>query len=680
MKKILCLLSLLVIASTAWSQTPHTDAWLKNYTDSLVRTQKLESKNVANVFQQGWNSKVTLLGSYANPAWITSLAGSKISGSISTATIPYANITGVPAGFALTDGNATTANGSAVDVGGTMTDDISIQNAGHLFAISTAHTTGQGARIELDDDGFRLINEFQGGVLPQGAILGIIDANSTVGAITSPSGSETKILFYDGADTGNLLFGTPTIIWDDGGSGDVTIGDDGLTINNTTSVFGSMFKADVSAGTITNDGLNILQLNALDWSIVTPGSSYLGNMGGSGLSFDGDNVHFHSYHETQLITDFGSGIYIGTGSTNYNSWISEVSDFAIVIGDFDGDVGSDGIAVLHIANDDATPAPPAIRLYENNESSNFSQFKLGSQSTNITYTLPTSLPVSSGIMLVNSSGIMSWLSGLPAGGSSGQLQINSSGSLVGDANLTWIPTQLSIGTAAASSPSIVLGNQNTDSHGQITVYGDTGGTDHVSFLSDIALGVSTIVDLSGNEFIKFNSTASAVNEFTITNAATGGFPRIEATGSNTDISIQMKGKGSAYTLQLTNNGTDFLYLAPGVIWNTVGDEFYIVGANTSGSTDAGGVVLRGGQSQNGRGGDIRLIPGTFSGSGTQGNMQFGGVGLTLSAWQGMQMGIYITNAASAPTGNPTSGGFLWIENGALKYRGTSGTVTTIAVP
>ena len=42
--------------------------------------------------------------------------------------------------------------------------------------------------------------------------------------------------------------------------------------------------------------------------------------------------------------------------------------------------------------------------------------------------------------------------------------------------------------------------------------------------------------------------------------------------------------------------------------------------------------------------------------------------------------IYIGNAATAPTANPVSGGILYVEAGALKYRGTSGTVTTIGPP
>jgi hypothetical protein len=40
--------------------------------------------------------------------------------------------------------------------------------------------------------------------------------------------------------------------------------------------------------------------------------------------------------------------------------------------------------------------------------------------------------------------------------------------------------------------------------------------------------------------------------------------------------------------------------------------------------------------------------------------------------------IGIANATTVPTTNPTGGGVLYVEGGALKYRGSSGTVTTIA--
>ena len=40
--------------------------------------------------------------------------------------------------------------------------------------------------------------------------------------------------------------------------------------------------------------------------------------------------------------------------------------------------------------------------------------------------------------------------------------------------------------------------------------------------------------------------------------------------------------------------------------------------------------------------------------------------------------VNILNATTVPTTNPTGGGVLYVEAGALKYRGSSGTVTTIA--
>jgi len=40
--------------------------------------------------------------------------------------------------------------------------------------------------------------------------------------------------------------------------------------------------------------------------------------------------------------------------------------------------------------------------------------------------------------------------------------------------------------------------------------------------------------------------------------------------------------------------------------------------------------------------------------------------------------VYISNATTAPTSNPVGGGILYVANGALKYRGSSGTVTTLA--
>jgi hypothetical protein len=52
------------------------------------------------------------------------------------------------------------------------------------------------------------------------------------------------------------------------------------------------------------------------------------------------------------------------------------------------------------------------------------------------------------------------------------------------------------------------------------------------------------------------------------------------------------------------------------------------------------------------------------------------IGMTTPATSSAKT-LHIANG-TAPTANPTGGGVLYVESGALKYRGSSGTVTTIA--
>lgn len=57
-----------------------------------------------------------------------------------------------------------------------------------------------------------------------------------------------------------------------------------------------------------------------------------------------------------------------------------------------------------------------------------------------------------------------------------------------------------------------------------------------------------IADANGNEQLKFNTTASAVNELTLTNAAAGNRPIISATGNDTNIGISISPKGTGTIL------------------------------------------------------------------------------------------------------------------------------------
>ena len=54
---------------------------------------------------------------------------------------------------------------------------------------------------------------------------------------------------------------------------------------------------------------------------------------------------------------------------------------------------------------------------------------------------------------------------------------------------------------------------------------------------------NSIQDDSNNEYIKVAKTGSAVNEFTVTNAATGNAPNLSATGDDTNIDLNLTPKG-----------------------------------------------------------------------------------------------------------------------------------------
>jgi hypothetical protein len=61
-------------------------------------------------------------------------------------------------------------------------------------------------------------------------------------------------------------------------------------------------------------------------------------------------------------------------------------------------------------------------------------------------------------------------------------------------------------------------------------------------LTSPAIGTK-ISDTNGNELVNLTATGSAVNEFTVANAATGNAPNISATGGDTNIDLNITPKG-----------------------------------------------------------------------------------------------------------------------------------------
>ena len=67
--------------------------------------------------------------------------------------------------------------------------------------------------------------------------------------------------------------------------------------------------------------------------------------------------------------------------------------------------------------------------------------------------------------------------------------------------------------------------------------------------------VGDVIDTNGNELLKVTATASAVNEVTLANAATGGTPTITASGDDTNIGFKLVAKGTG-EITAKVNGSD----------------------------------------------------------------------------------------------------------------------------
>ena len=116
----------------------------------------------------------------------------------------------------------------------------------------------------------------------------------------------------------------------------------------------------------------------------------------------------------------------------------------------------------------------------------------------------------------------------------------SSGTNTGDQSLT------SLGVTAAAQS--ILDDTTVDAI--ITTLGGaaytgTGGLARATSPSlTTARFITSLNDTNGNELIKVTATASAVNEFTIANAATGNKPTFSVTGDDSNIGMNFQTKGT----------------------------------------------------------------------------------------------------------------------------------------
>jgi len=115
------------------------------------------------------------------------------------------------------------------------------------------------------------------------------------------------------------------------------------------------------------------------------------------------------------------------------------------------------------------------------------------------------------------------------------------------------------------------------------VYSD--GTDIVdtgvltSVVQDTSPQLGGQLDVNGNaigdgslELIKFTETGSAVNEITVTNNSTGNAPSITATGDDTNINLELAGKGTGVVTSGSSPvrvaGTDTIWIPAATMYPT----------------------------------------------------------------------------------------------------------------
>lgn len=179
-------------------------------------------------------------------------------------------------------------------------------------------------------------------------------------------------------------------------------------------------------------------------------------------------------------------------------------------------------------------------------------------------------------------------------------------------------------------------------NGQNDIYGTPLG---LISTGDMNLQADNIITINGSGGITINDSGGAGLNL----ISGGGSITVTSSGwtMNTGIQFETAVLGS-YTIQ--PNGDN--------VASSVGANMELAAADNTGAASTGGdTIIRGG-----------------NGTSINGNIGLGG---TPSAGGGSRV-IFIANRTNAPGSNPTGGGILYCEAGALKFRGSSGTVSTIA--
>lgn len=189
-------------------------------------------------------------------------------------------------------------------------------------------------------------------------------------------------------------------------------------------------------------------------------------------------------------------------------------------------------------------------IFSNTTNSNTTTLKSGAPSSSIDITLPATLPASAGCLQISSTGVITQTgsacggSGSTPGGSNTQVQFNNAGAFGGISGFTSDGTNVTAGSGnlRATRPRFI----------------------------------TSIDDTNGNELFSITATGSAVNQFSVANAATGTNPQLSAAGDDANVGLDFLVKGTGVyrflattsdsaalrLLEDSDNGTNYVAIKP----------------------------------------------------------------------------------------------------------------------
>jgi hypothetical protein len=235
---------------------------------------------------------------------------------------------------------------------------------------------------------------------------------------------------------------------------------------------------------------------------------------------------------------------------------------------------------------------------------------------------------------------------------------------------------------ADGSDNLLIGKSGANGVTAIGYDVKTGGSHifRVNAVDQLTIG-GTTVDAQNNDIVT-TGNVTAANLVASANLALGAASVITFDSTPTGTPIAAMFTDTAENLYLGSAGANG---ATSIIYNvkTGGAHSFFVNGVGTGTHNENGLFLNGfalelsaGVNVNARiiGNGEAMIGLNIAASGVRNLALFndGSAGM-----QSMDGGVYIANAVAAPTGNPSSGGYLYVEAGELKYRGPSGAITSV---